>query len=357
MKKVLFACGGTGGHVYPALAIADSIHSMGNYEIAFAGRSNSMEARLIGNRWKFFPLLAVPLVRGSIIQNLTLPWTLTRSLWSAYRVMRKVQPDLVVATGGYVSLPIQVVAGLKGLPVYLQEQNAVAGVANRIGSRFARKIFVTSPDAAQFFPAEKCSIQGNPIRSLPQPGSLAVPSEFANAEFRILVLGGSQGGRGINRKVGAFLSKIAEHQNISLVWQVGAKNIDAIRKEFTIPSNVTVAGFLDPVYAYMDYADLLISRAGASTLAEILAFGKPSVLMPFPFATANHQEHNARVLEKAGAALVELDDEPDQLWTKVESLINNISNLETMAKAAKQLGMPDAADRIAHEILQGEKLV
>lgn len=355
-QTILFSCGGTGGHVYPALAIADSIQKQGHFHIVFAGRSDSMEERLVSAAWPFESIEAVPLVRGSILQNLLLPYKLIRSILSARKVIQKLSPRFVVATGGYVSLPIQIAAGWAGIPVFLQEQNAVAGVANKVGSRYAKRIYVTSEDAAKSFPKGKCSIQGNPVRPLPKAGSFAVPKEFAEAKFRVLVLGGSQGARGINRKIANSLERIAKRPDIAVVWQAGIKNIDSISQEYKMPQNVTLAGFLDPVYAYIDSADLLISRSGASTLAELLAFGKPSVLLPFPFATANHQEHNARVVEKAGAAWVELDDEADDLWNKVERLSANTTLLKQMADAAKQMGVPDAADRIAHDILQLENL-
>jgi len=246
-------------------------------------------------------------------------------------------------------------AGLRKVPVYLQEQNAVAGVANRIGAKFAKTIFVTSADAALAFPAGKTRVQGNPVRALPAMGSLPLPSEYVGFTHKVLVLGGSQGARGINEKIEASLSRISTRKDICLVWQAGVKNLDPIRARVKLPDNVRLAGFLNPVYAYIDSADLIVSRAGASTLAEVLAFGKPSILFPFPFATANHQEHNARVLERAGASLVELDSDPNGLWDKVERLLDKPQALQAMAQKAKGLGMPDAADRIARDILSLEQ--
>ena len=351
MKKVLVACGGTGGHVYPALAIADSLKKSGVEAISFAGRKGSMEEKLVSPSWPFELITAVPLARGSFMQNLSMPFKLVSSILGARRMLQRVRPDFVVATGGYVSLPVILAAGVAKIPVFLQEQNAVAGVANRIGAFFAQRIFVTSEEAGKSFPARKVRVHGNPVRTLPQPGSLPMPTEFVNAGKKILVLGGSQGAKGINRKLEESLARIGARKDVALVWQAGARNVEELGKRLSVPANVTIAGFLNPVYAYIDSADLVISRAGASTIAELLAFGKPSLLFPFPFATANHQEHNARVLEKANAALVELDDEPNGLWDKVERLLDSPASLATMAAAAKSLGIPDAADRIAKEIL------
>ena len=354
MKKFLFVCGGTGGHIFPAVAIANSLKKMGVTDITFAGRKDSMEERLVAKDWPYEYISAVPLHRGPFLKNLALPFNLSKALVRAKSVIKKVKPDVVVATGGYVSLPIVLAAGTAGIPVYLQEQNAVAGVANKVGARYAKTVFVTSDDAAKYFPAEKCMIFGNPVRELPVGDSLPRPAEFAPGKKAVFIVGGSQGAAGINVKIEESIKTITARDDVSVVWQVGAKNVESINGRLGELPNVAVRGFLNNIYAYMKHADLIISRAGASALAEILAFGKPSILLPYPHATANHQEHNARVVEKAGACLVELDNEPNDLWNKVESLLFDAGKLEKMAAAAKGLGMPDAADQIAKAILEKE---
>lgn len=351
-RTVLFVCGGTGGHVFPAVAIAESMRQRGVERIVFAGRKNSMEEKLVAAQWEFVAITAVPLRRGSIVENLLMPARLCASVLKAWRVVGNVRPDCVVATGGYVSLPVVIAAGLRRIPVYLQEQNAVAGVANRVGAFFAKKIFVTSEEAARAFSAEKVQIFGNPVRALPKQGSLPAPAEFSQGKRNVLVLGGSQGAIGINVKMENAVSRIAAAENVSVVWQAGARNHAAISGRVGSVPGLHLVPFLDNVYAYMIHADLIVSRAGASTLAEILAFGKPSILLPFPFATANHQEHNARVVEKAGGAWVELDSDPDDLWNKVERLLNDATTLQRMSQSALKLGMPDAADRIAEVVLK-----
>ena len=353
-KKFLFACGGTGGHVFPAIAIAESLKKMGISQISFAGRKDSMESRLVTPYFEFDEISAVPFHRGSFMQNLSLPYNLLKAVQSAKLVLKKRKPDVVVATGGYVSLPIVIAAGRAKIPLYIQEQNAVAGIANKWGSRSAKKIFVTSEDAQKFFPKAKTMVFGNPVRELPSLENLPRPQEFREGTKNILIVGGSQGARGINLKMEEALPEIAKRSDVSVVWQVGAKNEETIRQSVRIPENVTVKAFLDNIYAYLGHADLIVSRAGASTLAEILAFGKPSILFPFPFATANHQEFNARVIEKAGAALVELDNEPNDLWNKVQSLLSHEEKLKQMSVAAKSIGMPDAADQIAKVIIDAE---
>ncbi|MCF0214941.1 MAG: undecaprenyldiphospho-muramoylpentapeptide beta-N-acetylglucosaminyltransferase [Fibrobacteraceae bacterium] len=354
MKKFLFVCGGTGGHIFPAVAIAESLKKMGVADITFAGRKNSMEERLVAKNWPYEYITAEPLHRGPFLKNLALPFKLSKSLVRAKSVIKKVNPDVVVATGGYVSLPIVLAAGRLGVPVYLQEQNAVAGIANKVGARYAKTIFVTSEDAAKAFPEGKTMVLGNPVRELPKEDSLDRPAEFGEGKKTVFIVGGSQGAAGINNKIEESIKTITARGDVSVVWQVGVKNVESINQRLGNLPNVTVKGFIDGIYAYMKHADLIISRAGASALAEILAFGKPSILLPYPHATANHQEHNARVVEKAGACMVELDGEQNQLWAKVESLIDNPERLEKMAMAAKKLGMPDAAEKIASIIAEKE---
>lgn len=356
MKKFLFVCGGTGGHIFPAVAIAESLKKMGVTDITFAGRKGSMEERLVAKNWPYEYITAEPLHRGPFLKNLALPFKLTKSLVRAKSVVKKVNPDVVIATGGYVSLPIVLAAGSMGIPVYLQEQNAVAGIANKVGARYAKTIFVTSEDAAQFFPLEKTRVFGNPVRELPKEDELKRPAEFPEGKKAVFIVGGSQGAVGINNKIEESIEKIIARDDVSVVWQVGVKNVDDVKARLAGKNlhNVAICGFLDGIYSYMKYADVIVSRAGASALAEVLAFGKPSILLPFPHATANHQEHNARVVEKVGACLVELDAEENHLWEKVENLLLDDAKLAKMAAAAKSLGMPDAADQIAKVIMEKE---
>ncbi|MBO7500494.1 MAG: undecaprenyldiphospho-muramoylpentapeptide beta-N-acetylglucosaminyltransferase [Fibrobacterales bacterium] len=349
MKKTMFACGGTGGHVYPAIALAESWEKAGFGTAVFAGREEGMERRLVGDRWPFVPVLAWPLKRGSLAANLLLPVRLVRSLFSALKAVRRERPDVVVATGGYVSLPVAAAARILGIPVYLQEQNAVAGVANRVSSRFARKVFLADESAAK---ALKCphELSGNPVRPLPVGEKLPVPAEFEGAAERILVMGGSQGAKGLNDRLLGCAEKIGARPGLSMVWQTGPAQFDEVSAATKGFANVHPTAFVSQVYPYMQNATLVVCRAGASTLAEITAFGKPTVLVPFPFATANHQEHNARTLERAGAALVELESEPDDLWNKISSLLDDPARLESMGKAALELGHPDSAMEIAKRI-------
>jgi UDP-N-acetylglucosamine--N-acetylmuramyl-(pentapeptide) pyrophosphoryl-undecaprenol N-acetylglucosamine transferase len=341
MKTILFACGGTGGHVFPAIAVAESFLSASNsLNIIFAGRAApAMEEKLLSSKYNYRTIKAVPLKRNSIIQNLLLPLNLLLSVLGSAKLLKKEKPEFIVATGGYVALPIMLAAIIIRIPFYAIEPNAVMGVANKICAKFAKKVYVASETL------------GNPVRKMPE--NLPAPEIFADdKKFRILITGGSQGALGINKKIEQIYEQISANENLSIVWQAGAKHANALAEKYGVSKNIFITAFLDDIYAYMQHTDLIISRSGASTLAEILAFGKASILLPYPYATANHQEHNARAVEKDGAAFVELDSEANELLEKINSLMNNRGKLENMSKKASELGELNrrAASDIARDI-------
>jgi UDP-N-acetylglucosamine--N-acetylmuramyl-(pentapeptide) pyrophosphoryl-undecaprenol N-acetylglucosamine transferase len=327
MKTILFACGGTGGHVFPAVAVAESfLNTDKSLNIIFAGRAApAMEEKLVSSKYNYRTIKAVPLKRGSIIQNLLLPFKLLFSVLVSAKLLIKEKPAFIVATGGYVALPVMLAAIIMRIPFYAIEPNAIMGVANKICAKFAKKVYVASDTL------------GNPVRKMPE--NLPAPEIFAdNKKFRILITGGSQGALGINNKIERIYEKISANENLSVVWQAGAKHADALTQKFGASKNILITAFLDNIYAYMQHADLIISRSGASTLAEILAFGKASILLPYPYATANHQEYNAKAVEDNGATFVELDAETNKILEKINYLMNHREVLENMSKKAKKLG-------------------
>jgi UDP-N-acetylglucosamine--N-acetylmuramyl-(pentapeptide) pyrophosphoryl-undecaprenol N-acetylglucosamine transferase len=327
--------------VFPALAVAENFLNAGNsFNVIFAGRAEpAMEEKLLSSKYDYRAIKAVPLKRNSIIQNLLLPFSLLSSVLCSAKLLKKEKPSFIVATGGYVALPVMLAAIIRRIPFYAIEPNAVMGVANKICAKFAKKVYVASETL------------GNPVRKMPE--NLPAPEIFADdKKFRILITGGSQGALGINKKIEQIYEQILADENLSVVWQAGAKHSNALSEKYNSSKNIFITAFLENIYAYMQNADLIISRSGASTLAEILAFGKASILLPYPYATANHQEHNARAVEKEGAAFVELDAEANNLLEKINSLRNNREKLETMSKKANGLGELNrkAAGDIARDI-------
>lgn len=346
--RFLFACGGTGGHVYPALALAQELKSLG-HDCHFVGRIEGMEKDLIGDQFPYHGIPAYPLRRGKFKENITLPFRLLKSYLAAHKIIMKLTPSAVIGTGGYVSLPTLVAArGLK-TPVFIQEQNLFAGIANKIAGKFAKAIYVAGHEVKQYFPPKSCEVLGNPIRELPQ--NPPCPEPFSQSTFNILVLGGSQGAKGVNQRVSQVLAGFTPHENVRVMWQCGKQTV-ADYKGFESDSRFKVEAFLNPIYPFMAHADLIISRAGASTLTEILAFGKAAIYIPFPHAAEDHQTKNALAMVKVGAALMEKESEPFDLTQKVADLLDHPEKLAAMAQAARNEFKPNSTEKIVESILK-----
>ena len=349
--KIALACGGTGGHVFPALAVGRILSQEYGFETVLFGRRDSLEQRLAERDGvPFVAIPAVPFQRSGKWRNLAVPVHLLRSLGTARKLLRREGVSCVFATSGYVSLPTGLAASLAGLPLWLLEPNAHAGLANRLLGNRARRVFAGSPAAGAGFPAERTEVTGNPVRPLDgrTRQELRAALGLSEEERFLLVLGGSQGARGVNE----MLSKEARalHEGgWTILWQTGEREFELRRSLARGIAGVQVESFLHDVYAALGAADLCVSRSGAGAVAELALHGLPTVLVPYPHATDNHQETNARELEEAGAGVVLteraygdglLKRSVDALW----------SNRQKAARALLAFSRPDAASHIASRI-------
>ena len=346
----LLAGGGTGGHIFPALAVAEELGKRG-WRVSFAGNENGLEARIVPERGiPFHALPAKPMVgRGLFgrVQSLT---TLVASGRAASRLIRDLKVDVVLGTGGYVSAPAVVGARLAGRPILLLEPNARAGVANRWLSGWATAAAIGYPETAHDL---KCPawVTGVPVRSR----FFEVPEELPPmGSPRLLVLGGSQGAKQINEAMPEAAKRLP---GVRILHQAGAKNLEEARAAYAragIGDQVEVVPFLDDVAGAMAESHLLVSRAGAITLAEICAAGRPSLLLPLSIAQA-HQVDNARLLADAGASEMLLADELDKLGDRLAELLATPAALQRMGHAARSLAKPRAVAEIADrmELLGG----
>jgi len=314
MKKIIFSGGGTGGHIYPALAIREIL--LKNFpdflETVYIGLSDGMEAKIVKRipNLPFFPVEAQGLPRALSLKLLSFPFKNVYGCLQAINYLKDFSPDLVVSTGGYVAFPVLFAARFLGKKYVLHEQNAVMGVTNRIFAKGAEKILLTYPqESGQRL--GKFVLTGNPVReeffsrSCERNRFKKMPGEFW-----ILVVGGSRGAASIN-KVCIDLAKtwLRENPSFRFVHITGERDFDWVKKEVGENSQYIVLPYLHEMREAFDVADLLISRAGATILAEMACCGKPAILIPFPHATDNHQEKNARILEQQGAAKVILEKE------------------------------------------------
>ncbi len=353
---VLLAGGGTGGHIFPALAVGEELVSRG-WRVSFAGSASGLEARLVPERGiAFHALPARPLVGRGLVAKVQALAVAARSAFAAAGLLRRIGAQVVLGTGGYASAPAVLGARLARRPVLLLEPNARAGVANRLASRCASGAAVGWSATAKDL---RCPswVTGVPVRA----AFFAVPAELPPAPLRLLVLGGSQGAQSINQALPAAIRRLSgSHPALRVLHQAGARNLEAARAAwaeagFAGDERIEVVPFLDDVAAAMAASHLLVSRAGAITLAEICAAGRASLLVPLSLAQG-HQVDNAKVLVDAGAAAMILSAEltPERLADRLGELLGelpgDLSRLATMGRAARSLAHPRAVAEIADRL-------
>lgn len=350
--NVLIAGGGTGGHLFPALAIADALAQRSpGVGITMVGTSRGLEARW-PMKWELRMLSSKPIKGRSWIDRLSALGAVVRGMWESLRLIREKKPALVIGVGGYATGPLVLTAALLGIPTMIQEQNAHPGLTNRILSRVVRRVCVTFPDSKRFFPANKCVNTGNPVRS-------DVMTQFDHARrktdlFTVLIFGGSQGAKRLNQAMIDALVLLVDYRKMfRVIHQVGKEaDIQAIETQYAAAGvDAEVTPFIyDMGQAYAD-ADFVICRSGAGSISELALFRKPSLLVPYPYAADDHQSANARYLEKTGGAVVMNDAEVNgtSVASIIQTLLTDSARRSAMVKALEGLGWEKAADRIVDE--------
>lgn len=354
--KVIIAGGGTGGHIFPAISVAEEIlkRDPAN-EILFVGTKRGLENELLSKRGYRVEHISARGIKGSgVKKSITAVFSAFKGLMDSLSVIRKFGPDVVLGVGGYVSGPMVLAASLRGVPTAICEQNSYPGITNRILGKFVNKVFATFDESLKFFPHRKVVITGNPVRGdiLRSRGL-----KEGSGAVTILVFGGSQGAHKLNRSVPEALAKLGR-SDISVIHQTGEKDYELVKNAYERNHiRARVLRFIDDMAGAYSEADFIIGRSGAGTVSEITALGKPSLLIPYPYAANNHQLENAKVLERAGAAAVmeDRDAGPENLSGALTNLLQK-DKLNTMASNAFGLGRPDAASVIVDEIsrLAGE---
>ncbi|MHB8171868.1 MAG: undecaprenyldiphospho-muramoylpentapeptide beta-N-acetylglucosaminyltransferase [Thermincolia bacterium] len=359
--RLLLTGGGTGGHIYPALAIARGFQQRHEgAEILYVGTNLGLEADIVPKAGYAFRTVTVEgLERKLSLKLLASGLKAVQGLVDTRRILREFRPHVVVGTGGYVCGPVVLMAALQGIPCLIHEQNAYPGITNKLLARFVKKIAVTFEESARFFPPQApVKLTGLPIR--PEVLTAEREKSLSNLgldkdKFLILVTGGSRGARSINKamvEVHKRLSGRKEVQILHITGQTGYQDtLSELEKEgitLAPEGNSIVKPYLYNMEDALAAANLIICRAGATTLAEVTARGIPSVLIPYPYAAENHQEHNARSLENHGATIVILDKVLTgyNLKETIEALLNDRPRLQAMAANAHSLGKPAALDEI-----------
>ncbi len=352
-RTLMVMAGGTGGHIYPGLAVAAAVRDAG-WNVVWLGTQQGMETRIVPEHGYVLASLSMGGVRGNgWLRKLTLPFMLLLAFAQALRALRQHKPDVVLGMGGYPSFPGGMMAVLLGKPLVVHEQNSIAGLSNRILACVADKVVVGFPAAFanrqdKPIPCGKVATNwlGNPVRS-----SIAdVPAKFAIGQrrLRLLVVGGSLGATALNELVPQALALIPEAQRPEVVHQSGAKHVEKLRANYQAAGvNADVRDYIEDMAAVYDWCDVAITRSGALTVAELAAAGVPALLVPFPYAVDDHQTTNAQFLVAAGAAqlLPQAGLTAAQIAAALQQL--DSAQLLTMAQAAKSLAKPDATLAVA----------
>lgn len=359
--KIILSGGGTGGHIFPAVAIANELKKLvPDADILFVGALGKMEMEKVpAAGYKIIGVPIAGLQRRLTLANLKLPFLLIRSLLRTRRIIKEFMPDVVVGTGGYASGPLLRAAGSRNIPVLIQEQNSYAGITNKLLSKKADKICVAYEGMEKFFPEEKLLLTGNPVRQ--DIKDVKQKRQEALAFFKldpskpvILVIGGSLGARVINESVGAGLGRLAE-RGVQLVWQTGkAYHPTALQQTDAFKGKGLYAlDFISRMDLAYAAADVVISRAGASSVSELCNIGMPSVLVPSPNVAEDHQTKNAMALVRKDAALLVKDQEAHlRLIDTVLALVDDSNRQVQLSNNISKMAYHNSADVIAREVLK-----
>ena len=358
--RILLAAGGTGGHVYPAIAIADAIKEQSpGAEMLFVGTKDHMEWQAVPKAgYSIKSIWISGFHRRFTLKNLLFPIKLVSSVVQSYNIVSNFKPQVMVACGGYAAGPIGWMCGKMGIPIILQEQNSFPGVTTRMLAKFAHRIFTAFKEADNYLPSEKTILTGNPTRaslSLSDKDDALKAFNFTTDKPVLLILGGSGGAKTINEAIQSHLDHLHNRSELQIIWQCGQRYIDEL--EATVNSeeypSLRLSAYLDNMPEAYAAADLVISRAGASSCSELMITGKPSILVPSPNVAGDHQTMNAKSMADAGASVMLKDSDMKNTITElVDRLIHDQENLKRMNQAALRLAKPEAAKLIAKEILE-----
>jgi len=358
--KVIIGGGGTGGHIYPAIAIAEAVRAANPLvEILFVGAEGKMEIEKVPAAG--FNIEGIPvrgLERSFTPRNVYFPVSLIKSVLKARKIVGCFRPDVVVGTGGYASGPVGQAALSKGIPLILQEQNSHAGITNRILGKRADKICVAYKGMEKYFPAGKIELTGNPVRETladnnGKRGEALSSFGFAEREKVLLVLGGSGGAGIINRTMRKNI-RLLKDSRIGIIWQCGIKYYDEAHEDLirSGADNIRVTPFIERMDLAYAAADLVVSRAGAITISELQLTGKPALLIPSPNVAGDHQKMNAKEMVKENAAVMISDeDAEEEMVPAAVSLLEDEGKLRTLKERSKAISKPGAARRIAEIVM------
>ncbi len=355
--KFILSGGGTGGHIYPAVAIANELKSrFPDAEFLFVGAEDKMEMQKVPQAgYAIKGLWIAGLQRKITLQNMLFPVKLIDSLWKSRKIIKEFKPDVVIGTGGFASGPLLQIANMLGIPTLIQEQNSFPGITNKLLSKKANAICVAYENLERFFPKEKIILTGNPVRqdliAIDEKRTEAIAHFKLDAKKKtLLVLGGSLGARRINQLIEKELDAILA-QNVQIIWQCGKLYFEDYKKYKS--ENVQVVAFIERMDFVYAAADIIISRAGASSVSELCIVGKPVIFIPSPNVAEDHQTKNAKaIVDKKGAILLKENQLDSEFSLVFEALLKDKEKQNQLSENIKELALPKATQQIADEVVK-----
>ena len=355
--------GGTGGHIFPAIAIADEIKKrFPEAEFLFIGANGKMEMEKVPQSgYKIVGLNIAGFDRGNLLKNFGLPFKVISSLMKARKTIKDFKPDFAIGTGGFASGPALYVASRLGIPVFIQEQNSLPGKTNVFNGKKAKAVFTAYPNMDHFFPKSKVFFLGNPVRQnilsdLIETEKAKEKLGLNKDKLTILSVGGSQGSRTLNNGWKDNLEKLKE-KNYQLIWQTGKLDYNELTSSIQHPASIQIKEFISDMATAYSAADVIVSRAGAIAISELAMAKKPVILVPLPSAAEDHQTKNALVLvEKNAAKMVKDVEMKDQFWTNLSEICENENLRKEMSKNLQFFAKPKATEEIVNEILKQMKI-
>ncbi len=349
--RLLIAGGGTGGHLFPGVAIAEELRAREpEAPVRFVGTRRGIEARVLPESgWDVAFIEVSGLKTVGALGAIRGLFRLPRALWQARRAVKSFAPDAVIGVGGYASGPVVMMARLRGIPTAICEQNSIPGLTNKMLGKIARAVFLSFEMSRRFFKAKKIVMSGNPVRRPMLEKLLAPSAKPPREKLQVLVCGGSLGAVKVNEIASEALIALARERPLAIVHQTGDKGFDETLARYQAAGiDADVRPFIKEMATEYQQADVIVSRAGATTVAELAIAGKPAILVPYPFAADNHQELNAQEMAEAGAALMhrQADLTPSILADELRNLLDDEPRREKMGSAMKALAKPGAASTI-----------
>jgi UDP-N-acetylglucosamine--N-acetylmuramyl-(pentapeptide) pyrophosphoryl-undecaprenol N-acetylglucosamine transferase len=358
-KRIIIAGGGTGGHIFPAVAVANALKKLDpSVVILFVGAKGKMEMEKVPQAgYDIKGLDIAGLNRSSLIKNIWLPFKIIKSFFQVRSIFKSFKPDAAFGVGGYSSYPVLRLAQAKGIPSFLHESNAFPGKSNLMLAKKATKVFVSVEGMEKYFPAEKIVVTGNPVRQAIANNTVDAASAKALFGLKpdaltVMAMGGSLGARSINEAVDNSLYDL-HNKGLQLIWQTGKLYVDQAKQASAGKTGIWTNDFISAMENAYAAADIIISRSGAMSVAELCHAGKPAVLVPFPFAAEDHQTFNAKALSERNAAILIKDSEAkDRLMKEVLALADDPKKRTEMSVNIKKLAVKDADIKVASMILE-----